>query len=121
MRLDRVGGILLATGAIVGAVAVVGMAVGFEPSQLPPRLLDIAAYKLTFGAAVGLLAIGAIMRRHGLTSGNASGSATRGSISRDKRTSLAELPPPQIDRDFADGREAQKPAEKVETKAPRER
>jgi len=121
MRLDRVGGVLLVTGAIVGVVAVVGMALGFEPSQLPPRLLDIAAYKLTFGAAVGLLAVGAIVRRHGLTSGNAPGSKTRSSLSEEKSSSLAELPPPPIDRDFADGRGGQKPAEKSEANAPRER
>lgn len=103
MRLDRVGGVLLVTGAIVGVVAVVGIAVGFEPSQLPPKLLDIAAYKLTFGAAAALLAIGAIVRRHGLIS-----------------SSPAELPPPPIDRDFADGRGDRQPAEKADAKAPRE-
>ena len=64
MRLDRFGGFLLVTGAIVGVFAVVGLAVGFEPSQLPAKLLDLAAYKLTFGAAAALLAVGAIIRRH---------------------------------------------------------
>jgi hypothetical protein len=120
MRLDRVGGVLLVTGAIVGVVAAVGVAVGFEPSQLPPKLLDIAAYKLTFGAAAVLLAIGAIVRRHGLTSDNATSSRTRGPLSHEKSSSLAELPPPPIGRDFADDRAGRKPAEKVEAKAPRE-
>jgi hypothetical protein len=100
----------LAAGAIVGVVAAVGIAVGFEPSQLPAKLLDLAAYKLTFAAAAGLLAIGAMVRRHGLTSGTASSSKTP-----------AELPPPRIDRDFADGRGDRRPAEKVEAQPPRER
>jgi len=120
MRLERVGGVLLVTGAIVGVVAVVGMAVGFEPSRLPPKLLDIAAYKLTFAAAAVLLAIGAIMRRHGLTSDNAPSSTARGPRSPEKRSSPAELPLPAIDRDFADGRGDRNPAEKAESKAPRE-
>jgi hypothetical protein len=120
MRLDRVGGVLLVTGAVVGVVAVVGLAVGFEPSQLPAKLLDIAAYKLTFGAAAVLLAIGAIVRRHGLASNTALSSATRGSLSPEERASPAELPPPPIDRDFADGRAARKPAEQAEAKAPRQ-
>ena len=63
MRRSRFGGFLLATGAAVGAVAVVGLMLGFEPSRLPPALLDIAAYKLAFLAAAGLLAAGAIIRR----------------------------------------------------------
>lgn len=65
MRPSRFGGFLLATGAIVGVAAVVGLMLGFEPSRLPPALLDIAAYKLTFGAAAVLLAAGAIVRRRG--------------------------------------------------------
>lgn len=63
MRRGRFGGFLLATGAAVGAAAVVGLMLGFEPSRLPPALLDIAAYKLAFLAAGGLLAAGAIIRR----------------------------------------------------------
>ena len=63
MRPGRFGGFLLATGAVVGVVAVIGLVTGFEPSRLPPALLDVAAYKLTFLAAAGLLAAGAIVRR----------------------------------------------------------
>ena len=63
MRGSRLGDMLLGAGALVGVVAVVGMIVGFQPSQLPPALLDIAAYKLTVGAAIGLLAAGAALRR----------------------------------------------------------
>jgi hypothetical protein len=43
---------------------VIGLIVGFEPSTLPPAVLDLAVYKLTFGAAAGLLAAGAIVRRY---------------------------------------------------------
>ena len=64
MRTPRVGELLLATGAVVGVIAVVGLVVGFEPSKLPPALLNIAVYKLTFGAAAGLLAAGAVVRRY---------------------------------------------------------
>lgn len=64
MRGSRLGDLLLGAGAVVGVVAVVGMVVGFEPSQLPPALLNIAAYKLTIGAAIGLLAAGAAVRRY---------------------------------------------------------
>ena len=48
----------------VGIAAVVGLATGFEPSRLPAALLDVAVYKLTFAAAAGLLAAGAIVRRY---------------------------------------------------------
>ena len=63
MRPGRFGTFLLGTGVVVGVTAVVGLVVGFEPSRLPPALLDVAAYKLTFLAAAGLLAAGAIIRR----------------------------------------------------------
>jgi hypothetical protein len=66
MRTSRLGGFLLAVGAAVGVVAFVGLATGFEPSRLPPALLDIAAYKLTIAAAAGLLVVGAMIRRRGL-------------------------------------------------------
>jgi hypothetical protein len=55
-----VGEVLLAIGAAVGVIAVVGLVAGFEPSKLPPALLNIAVYKLTFGAAAGLLAAGGL-------------------------------------------------------------
>lgn len=64
MKTGRFGGLLLATGAVVGVAAVVGLVTGFEPSRLPAALIDIAVYKLTFVAAAGLLAAGAIVRRY---------------------------------------------------------
>jgi hypothetical protein len=64
MRAARVSGLLLGLGALVGAVAGVGLLVGFEPARLPPALLNIVAYKLTFVAALGLLAAGAVLRRY---------------------------------------------------------
>jgi len=64
MKTGRFGGLLLATGAAVGVAAVVGIVTGFQPSRLPAALIDIAVYKLTFAAAAGLLAAGAIVRRY---------------------------------------------------------
>ena len=64
MSSSRFGGLLVVTGVVVGVAAVVGLATGFEPSRLPAALLDIAVYKLTFVAAAGLLAAGAILRRY---------------------------------------------------------
>lgn len=64
MRAARLSTLLLSLGAIVGAAAGVGLLVGFEPSRLPPALLDLAAYKLTFIAAFALLAAGAALGRY---------------------------------------------------------
>jgi hypothetical protein len=64
MRTGRLGGVLLGIGAAVGVAAVVGLVVGFEPARLPPALINIAVYKLTAAAAIGLLAAGAIIRRY---------------------------------------------------------
>jgi len=70
MKTERFGGLLLATGVAVGVAAVVGIVTGFEPSRLPPALLDIAVYKLTVAAAAGLLAAGAIVRRYAKRNGH---------------------------------------------------
>lgn len=64
MRAGRIGSVLLALGALVGAAAGVGLLVGFEPARLPAALLNIAAYKLTFLASAGLLAAGALVFRY---------------------------------------------------------
>jgi len=64
MRTSRFGGLLLAIGGAVGVLAVLGLVVGFEPATMPRAVLNIAVYKLTFAAAAGLLAAGAIVRRY---------------------------------------------------------
>jgi hypothetical protein len=64
MRAARIGPVLLALGLVVGVAAGVGLLVGFEPARLPRELLNIAAYKLTFLAAGGLLAAGALAVRY---------------------------------------------------------
>jgi hypothetical protein len=64
MRAERIGRFLLAAGLLVGIAGGVGLLTGFEPARLPAALLNIAAYKLTFLAAFGLLAAGAIFRRY---------------------------------------------------------
>jgi hypothetical protein len=65
MRVERAGGLLLGLGLVVGAAAGIGLLFGFEPAQLPRELLNIAAYKLTFLAAGGLLVGGALLLRYG--------------------------------------------------------
>jgi len=65
MRPKGIGRLLLGLGMAVGVVAGVGLLVGFEPARLPPALLNIAAYKLTFVAAIGLLVAGAVIVRYG--------------------------------------------------------
>jgi hypothetical protein len=64
MPADKIGRLLLAAGLLVGIAGGVGLLTGFEPARLPRELLNIAAYKLTFLAAFGLLAGGAIFRRY---------------------------------------------------------
>jgi hypothetical protein len=64
MRARHLGTAFLALGVLVGTAAGVGLLVGFEPARLPAALLNIAAYKLTFLAALGLLAAGAVLARH---------------------------------------------------------
>jgi hypothetical protein len=54
----------LALGLLVGAVAGLGMVVGFEPARLPAALLNIAAYKLAFLAALSLIAAGGVAGRY---------------------------------------------------------
>jgi hypothetical protein len=64
MRVRLLGTFFLTLGLLVGTVAAVALIVGFEPSRLPAALLDLAAYKLTFLAAFGLIAAGAVLARH---------------------------------------------------------
>jgi hypothetical protein len=64
MRRVRLGNVLLIGGLAVGAVAALGYLLGFDPMRLPPALVRIAVYKLTFLAALGLIAAGAVVRRH---------------------------------------------------------
>lgn len=64
MHITRAGSVLLILGLIVGGAAGIGLMVGFEPARLPAALLNIAAYKLTFAAAGGLLVAGAMLIRY---------------------------------------------------------
>ena len=99
MRVERAGGLLLTLGLVVGAAAGLGLLLGFEPAQLPRELLNIAAYKLTFLAAGGLLAGGALLLRYG----------QRGKTARDR--GLAERETAKL----AEGLPADAP---IETKMP---
>jgi hypothetical protein len=64
MRATHLGAALLWLGVLVGVLAGLGLVLGFEPARLPAALLNIAAYKLTFLAAFGLLAAGAVVQRY---------------------------------------------------------
>ena len=64
MRAAHLGQLLLGLGAVVGVLAGLALVLGFEPARLPAALLNIAAYKLTFLAAFGLLAAGAVVQRY---------------------------------------------------------
>ena len=59
----RLANLCLSVGAAVAVLGVIGVALGFRPSELPSALLDIAAYKLVFIAASGLVVTGAILGR----------------------------------------------------------
>jgi hypothetical protein len=98
MRTNRFGTFLLAIGAAVGVAAVVGLVVGFEPARLPPTVLNIAAFKLTFAAAVALLATGAIVLRRGKRD-SAPDSSPRSSLETDASL-LAALPSPAGEDDL---------------------
>jgi hypothetical protein len=89
MRTERAGALLLALGLMVGTAAGVGLIVGFEPARLPRELLNIAAYKLTFLAAGGLLVAGAVMRRYGRR-----GKAARGASLSDRERAMLGEPLP---------------------------
>jgi len=80
MRTGVVGPLLLVLGVVVGTAAGVGLLVGFEPAQLPRALLNIAAYKLTFLAAGGLIAAGALVLKYGrrASPGDATGARASG-------------------------------------------
>ena len=63
MRLRNLSKAFYALGLFVGGAASMGLLVGFEPARLPAALLNIAAYKLTFLAALFLIAAGAGVAR----------------------------------------------------------
>lgn len=64
MRLTKLAAFCYGMGLFVGGAASMGLLFGFEPSRLPPALLDIAAYKLAFIAAFTLLGAGAVVTRY---------------------------------------------------------
>jgi hypothetical protein len=58
----RLGDILLGLGLVVGVGAVVGYELDIIPT-LPPAVLKLVIYKLTFIGGLGLLVAGALVRR----------------------------------------------------------
>ncbi len=87
MSATRIGRLLLALGVLVGVVASLGLLLGFEPARLPAALLNLAAYKLTFLAALAILAAGASFVRYGRGRAGAAPSAP---------TSPARVPGPEL-------------------------
>jgi len=64
VRLKSLSTAFFALGLFVGGAASMGLLIGFEPARLPAALLNVAAYKLTFLASLGLLAAGAVLARY---------------------------------------------------------
>lgn len=64
MRIGKLAAFCFGVGLFVGGAASLGLLVGFQPSRLPPALLDIAAYKLAFVAAFALFGVGAVITRY---------------------------------------------------------
>jgi hypothetical protein len=62
MSIRRFGDVLLGLGLLVGIGAVVGYELDIVPT-LPPEVLKIVIYKLTFVGGLGLLVAGAFVRR----------------------------------------------------------
>ena len=110
MRTSRFGGFLLGVGAAVGVAAVVGLVIGFEPSRLPPAVLDIAAYKLTIVAAIGLLVAGAVIRKRALRDDSRANGRDSPRPLADARTSAALLAG-SVDADVARGAESRSKVE----------
>jgi hypothetical protein len=65
MRLSTAGRALVIAGAAVGAVAGIGLAIGFDMSRIPAWMITVGMYKLIFIAAGGLLFAGAALGRAG--------------------------------------------------------
>ena len=91
MRTGRAGRFLLVSGLVVGLLASAALILGLKPSQLPSAMLDIAAYKLSFLAALGLMAAGAGLLRHARRDPK----AVRGAA---EPHALAEPPPSFVER-----------------------
>jgi hypothetical protein len=99
MPRGRVGSVLVAVGVVVGVAASLGVLVDFEPARLPPALLNIAAYKLTFLAAGGLIAAGAIVRRRARRRAEVESSALGAAEVRDLAEGQPAIPPGERHRD----------------------
>jgi hypothetical protein len=71
MRLAPLGLALRLTGLAVGLAAVLALVVGVDPAHIPPFLVKVALYKLTFIAALALLIAGAMVGRRARAHGSA--------------------------------------------------
>ena len=62
MKLRKLSTLFTITGVIVGSVAAIGYGFDLVPS-LPPAVLKLVIYKLTFIGALGLVVFGAVLGR----------------------------------------------------------
>ena len=63
MRFTTLSKALLILGALVGTLAGLAMVLGLRLDQLPPWMITVGMYKLTFMAAAGLFVAGALIGR----------------------------------------------------------
>jgi hypothetical protein len=73
MRLAPLGFALRLAGLVLGVAAVLALVIGVDPAHIPPFLVKVALYKLTFIAALGLLVAGAMVGRRARSQGSAKG------------------------------------------------
>jgi hypothetical protein len=92
---SRIGPLLLSLGLLVGGLAGLGLMVGFEPARLPAELLNIAAYKLTFMAAGGLLVAGGLLIRYSRRRGR---NSEPESLASPSRPELSQGPAPMFEQ-----------------------
>ncbi len=107
MRLSKLAAFCFGLGLFIGGAASAGLLVGFEPSRLPPALLDIAAYKLAFIASFALFGVGAVLTRHARREDRERGTVTaaeapagsRKELNAENAAEIVELAARQRERD----------------------
>jgi hypothetical protein len=63
MRLSTVSRLVIILGVLVGGAAGLALVFGMGLDRIPPWMITIGLYKLTFIAAGGLLVVGAMLGR----------------------------------------------------------
>jgi hypothetical protein len=73
----RFANVCMTLGAVVAVLGVLGALFGVRPSEMPAAMMDLAAFKLVFIAAGGLIAGGAILGRAARRADKADAEAAR--------------------------------------------